>query len=152
MAGHLSLCGEINLVRVRLARSTTLSTIARARIYFQTHTIISKHSLVTLSGNLETQHHLPFDLLPQAQVLPEGLVFSCDEREQVQAPAARWLQLQRAPSTLFSVADFSQLQARAGCLPQEQVASFAQTQPPERPQQVTGTVEVGADIFVCVVV
>lgn len=76
-------------------------------------------------------------------------MFSCDEREQVQAPAARWLQLQRAPSTLFSVADFSQLQARAGCLPQEQVASFAQTQPPERPQQVTGTVEVGADIFVC---
>lgn len=74
-------------------------------------------------------------------------MFSCDEREQVQAPAARWLQLQRAPSTLFSVADFSQLQARAGCLPQEQVASFAQTQPPERPQQVTGTVEVGADIF-----
>ena len=32
IAGHLSLCGEINLIRVRLARSTTLSTIARARI------------------------------------------------------------------------------------------------------------------------
>jgi hypothetical protein len=36
-------------------------------------------------------------------------------------------------------------------LPQEQVASFAQTQPPGRPQQVEGTVEVGADIVVCVV-
>jgi hypothetical protein len=39
------------------------------------------------------------------------------------------------------------VQWRAGCLPQEQVASFAQTQPPGRPQQVTGTVEeVGVDI------
>jgi hypothetical protein len=64
----------------------------------------------------------------------------------VHAPAARWLQLQRAPSTLFSVEAFSQVQWRAGCLPQEQVASFAQTQPPGRPQQVTGTEEVGADI------
>ena len=78
-------------------------------------------------------------------------MFSWLEREQVHAPAARWLQLQRAPSTLFSVEAFSQVQWRAGCLPQEQVASFAQTQPPERPQQVTGTVEVGADIScVCV--
>jgi hypothetical protein len=74
-------------------------------------------------------------------------VFSFAEREQVHAPAARWLQLQRAPSTLFSVLAFSQVQWRAGCLPQEQVASFAQTQPPGRPQQVTGTVEeVGVDI------
>lgn len=73
-------------------------------------------------------------------------MFSWLEREQVHAPAARWLQLQRAPSTLFSVEAFSQVQWRAGCLPQEQVASFAQTQPPERPQQVTGTEEVGADI------
>jgi hypothetical protein len=69
----------------------------------------------------------------------------------VHAPAARWLQLQRAPSTLFSVDAFSQVHWRAGCLPQEQVASFAQTQPPGRPQQVEGTVEVGADIVVCVV-
>jgi hypothetical protein len=76
-------------------------------------------------------------------------VFSFAEREQVHAPAARWLQLQRAPSTLFSVEAFSQVQWRAGCLPQEQVASFAQTQPPGRPQQVTGTVEeVGVDIVV----
>lgn len=39
-------------------------------------------------------------------------------------------------------------------MPQEQVASFAQTQPPGRPQQVTGTEAVGADIVVfdCVVV
>lgn len=28
--------------------------------------------------------------LPQAQVEPAGLVFSVEEREQVQAPAARW--------------------------------------------------------------
>lgn len=64
----------------------------------------------------------------------------------MQAPAARWLQLQRAPLTAFSVDAFSQVQWRAGCLPQEQVASFAQTQPPGRPQQVTGTEAVGADI------
>lgn len=31
-------------------------------------------------------------------------------------------------------------------MPQEQVASFAQTQPPSRPQQVTGTAATGADI------
>lgn len=30
------------------------------------------------------------DRFPQAQVEPEGLVFSVDEREQVHAPAARW--------------------------------------------------------------
>jgi hypothetical protein len=96
-------------------------------------------------------HNLPFDLFPQAQVLPSGFVFSCPEREQVHAPAARWLQLQRAPSTLFSVLAFSQVQWRAGCFPQEQVASFAQTQPPGRPQQVEGTVVVGADIVVLVV-
>jgi hypothetical protein len=88
----------------------------------------------------------PLDLLPQAQVEPVGLVFSCEEREHVQAPAARWLQEQRAPSTLFSVAAFSQVQCRAGCLPHEQVASLAQTHPPSRPQQVTGTAATGADI------
>ena len=70
----------------------------------------------------------------------------------MQAPAARWLQLQRAPLTAFSVDAFSQVQCRAGCLPQEQVASFAQTQPPGRPQQVTGTEAVGADIVVVVFV
>lgn len=90
--------------------------------------------------------NLPLDLLPQAQVEPEGLVFSSLEREQVQAPAARWLQEQRAPEIWFSVWLFSQLQCMAGCLPQEQVASFAQTQPPSRPQQVTGTAATGADI------
>ena len=53
-----------------------------------------------------------------------------------------------APSTLFSVVAFEQLQERAGCLPQEQVALLAQTQvlSPERLQQVDGTaiVSVGS--------
>lgn len=54
----------------------------------------------------------------------------------------------RAPSTLFSVAAFSQLQCSADCLPHEHMASFAQTQPPSRPQQVAGTAAVGADISI----
>lgn len=97
-------------------------------------------------------------------------MFSPLEREQVQAPAGRWsvgtissacifdgyyngvdgvLQEHLAPTTLFSTSAFSQLQFRADCLPQEQVASAAQAQVPElRPQQVDGMVEVGADIVV----
>lgn len=53
------------------------------------------------------------------------------------------LQEHLAPSTLFSVAAFSQVHWRAGCFPQEQVASLAQTHPAasERPQQVAGTAE-----------
>ena len=53
-----------------------------------------------------------------------------------------------APEVLFSVADFSQVHWRAGCLPQEHLASFAQTHPPSRPQQVTGTAPVVEDIVV----
>jgi hypothetical protein len=49
---------------------------------------------------------------------------------------------------LFSVADFSQVHWRAGCLPQEHLASFAQTHPPSRPQQVTGTAPVVEDIVI----
>jgi hypothetical protein len=47
-----------------------------------------------------------------------------------------------APEVLFSVLDFSQVHCRAGCLPQEHLASWAQMQPPSRPQQVTGTAPV----------
>jgi hypothetical protein len=53
---------------------------------------------------------------------------------------------QRAPSTLFSVWAFSQLQWRADCLPQEHLASLAQMQPPSRPQQLAGTAAVGVDM------
>jgi len=48
-------------------------------------------------------------------------------------------QLHLAPTTLFSVAAFSQLQSMAERWPQLQVAFEAQTQlSPERPQQVVG--------------
>ena len=40
----------------------------------------------------------------------------------------------------------------AGCLPQEQVASLAQMQPPSRPQQVAGTAAVAVDMSMCGVV
>ena len=43
-----------------------------------------------------------------------------------------------APATVFSVVAFSQVQARADCLPQEQVACWAQTQASALPQQVVG--------------
>ena len=46
------------------------------------------------------------------------------------------------------MADFSQVHWRAGCLPQEHLASFAQTHPPSRPQQVTGTAPVVEDIVI----
>ena len=49
----------------------------------------------------------------------------------------------RAPATVFSVLAFSQVHWSADCLPQEHLASAAQTQvwgAPERPQQVVGTV------------
>jgi hypothetical protein len=39
---------------------------------------------------------------------------------------------------VFSVVAFSQVQARADCLPQEQVACWAQTQASALPQQVVG--------------
>lgn len=130
----LSLSSEVGLVGV-----VALSTSASARIYHQ--------PLASMFDILEASQNLPLDLLPQAQLLPEaGFVFSSCEREQVHSPAARWLHEQRAPETAFSTVAFSQVQWRAGCLPQEQVASFAQTQPPERPQQETGTEATGADI------
>lgn len=44
----------------------------------------------------------------------------------------------RAPATVFSVEALLQLQARADCLPQEQVACWAQTQASDLPQQVVG--------------
>ena len=45
-----------------------------------------------------------------------------------------------APTTLFSVAAFSQLQFSADCFPQEHLACEAQTHAPlERPQHVVGT-------------
>ena len=52
-----------------------------------------------------------------------------------------------APEVLFSVEDFSHVHWRAGCLPQEHLASWAQTNPPSRPQQVTGTAPVVEDIM-----
>jgi len=53
---------------------------------------------------------------------------------------------------VFSVAAFSQVQCIAGCLPQEQVASFAQAHPsPERPQQVAGMVAVGSVMMISLV-
>ena len=52
-------------------------------------------------------------------------------------------QLQRAPSTRFSVPALSQVHFSADCFPHEQVAWEAQTQAaPERPQQVEGMVMV----------
>jgi len=56
-----------------------------------------------------------------------------------------------APEVLFSVADFSHVHWRAGFSPQEHLASFAQTQPPSRPQQVTGTAPVVEDIVMVAV-
>ena len=61
-------------------------------------------------------------------------------------------QLQRAPSTLFSLPALSQLHFSADCFPHEQVAWEAQTQAaPERPQQVEGMVmfEDGSGGFEC---
>jgi hypothetical protein len=52
-----------------------------------------------------------------------------------------------APEVLFSVEDFSHVHWRAGFSPQEHLASFAQTQPPSRPQQVTGTAPVVEDML-----
>jgi len=61
---------------------------------------------------------------------------------------------QRGPATVFSVEDFSHVQLSADCLPQEHLACEAQTQsPPERPQQVVGTViALSVGCFLLVVV
>jgi len=55
---------------------------------------------------------------------------------------------------VFSVEDFSHVQLSADCLPQEHLACEAQTQsPPERPQQVVGTViALSVGCFLLVVV
>lgn len=63
----------------------------------------------------------------------------------VHSPAARRRQLHRAPVVVFSVAAREQVQARADCFPHEQVAFSAQTQEPERLQQVAGLVTILAD-------
>lgn len=58
-----------------------------------------------------------------------------------------FLFLKKLTLTVFSTLLFSQSQCRAGFLPHEQVASFAQTHSlplPLRPQQVAGTAPVGA--------
>jgi len=90
-----------------------------------------------------SQEQLPAARFPHAQVLPSTWAFSSEARSQVHIPAGRARHEQRAPSTLFSKAALSQLQARADCLPHEQVAFAAHTQeapsPELRPQQVDGT-------------
>ena len=58
------------------------------------------------------------------------------------------LQEHLAPEVLFSAADFSHVHWRAGFSPQEHLASFAQTHPPSRPQQPTGTTPVVEDIVI----
>ena len=136
----------------------------------------SVSSSEALPTSVPSQLQALADLLPQAQAEPVGLLFSVWARLQVQSPAGRWsdralvcvpmigmvyvamnlLQEHLAPEVLFSVEDFSHVHWRAGCLPQEHLASFAQTHPPSRPQQVTGTAPVVEDIvmegvfvFVC---
>lgn len=54
------------------------------------------------------------------------LAFSEAARSQVQSPAGLALQEHRGPATLFSDVALSQVQWRADCLPQEQVAFWAE--------------------------
>lgn len=51
---------------------------------------------------------------------------------------------------VFSIEAFSHVQCMAGCLPHEQVASLAQTQPVPslRLQQVAGIAAVGSDMLI----
>ena len=109
---------------------------------------------------------LPAERLPQAHVEPVGALFSLLDMPQVHLPWARlsargmglaniyWRPLdpnvlheQRAPLTLFSSFLRSQLHFIAGCLPQEHVASLAQTQPVPslRPQQEVGTADISKE-------
>jgi len=126
----------------------------------------SVSSSEALPTSVPSQLQALADLLPQAQAEPVGLLFSVWARLQVQSPAGRWseVMLERiqwmeyvainllhehlAPEVLFSVADFSHVHWRAGFWPQEHLASFAQTHPPSRPQQVTGTAPVVEDIVI----
>jgi hypothetical protein len=128
----------------------------------------SVSSSEALPTSVPSQLQESADLLPQAQAEPETL-FSFWERLHVHSPAGRWseensqyvleckvrlpidvamdlLHEHLAPEVLFSVEDFSHVHWRAGFSPQEHLASFAQTQPPSRPQQVTGTAPVVEDI------
>lgn len=54
--------------------------------------------------------HASAPLFPQAHLFPDGALFSVAARSQVHSPAGRRRQEHRAPSVLFSVAAFSQLQ------------------------------------------
>lgn len=69
---------------------------------------------------------LPAGRVPQAQALPAGFWFSVEARSQVHCPAGRARHEQRGPSTAFSEVALSQVQCRADCLPQEQVACLAE--------------------------
>jgi hypothetical protein len=51
--------------------------------------------------------------------------------------------------TVFSAEALLQLQARADCLPQEQVASWAQAQESDLPQQVVGLTMLAVLVAVC---
>ena len=63
---------------------------------------------------------------PQAHVEPLGVTFSVADLLHVHSPAGRARHEHRGPWTVFSVVDLAQLQLRADCLPQEQVACWAQ--------------------------
>ncbi len=63
---------------------------------------------------------------PQSHESPHDFLFSVSARAQLHWPAGRDWHEQRAPSTEFSVLAFSQLHWRADCLPQEQVACWAE--------------------------
>jgi hypothetical protein len=66
--------------------------------------------------------HLPAGRAPQAQLSPATLLFSVAARSHVHSPAGRARHEQRGPVTAFSVADLSQSQASADCLPHEHFA------------------------------
>lgn len=70
--------------------------------------------------------NIPAGRDPQEQVSPDGLVFSVAARSQVHSPTGRALHEQRGPATAFSEAALLQVQWRADCLPQEQVACWAE--------------------------
>jgi hypothetical protein len=62
---------------------------------------------------------------PHSQVVPVGGAFSLGALSHVHCPAGRARHEHRAPVRVFSVEALLQLQLRADCWPQEQVACLA---------------------------
>ena len=125
LGSRLVLGGEVGL-EFRRVEASIGSLFASASVCFKKGASLVMMFYITVMP-CERGVCLPAGRVPQAHALPVGFWFSVDARSQVHCPAGRARHEQRGPSTAFSELALSQVQCRADCLPQEQVACLAES-------------------------